>query len=169
MNWFVILPLSLFWAMTGWSTTFLQLPTIDWGYWGVIVVIGVLSIFGFSTGPEMVIWVLLLCLSALLLAIFTHRRWFRHGFWVGLIGGGIAAYLQLTFLAQYSEIFPDGADWLTNHVPIDVHPFMTQIHIAVAVGLARGLLLGLLTAILARLVDRAKPEPQPVSETALTR
>ncbi len=134
MNWFVILPLSLFWAMTGWSTTFLQLPTIDWGYWGVIVVIGVLSIFGFSTGPEMVIWVLLLCLSALLLAIFTHRRWFRHGFWVGLIGGGIAAYLQLTFLAQYSEIFPDGADWLTNHVPIDVHPFMTQIHIAVAVG-----------------------------------
>lgn len=169
MNWFIILPLSVLWAMTGLGTAFLQIPSVDWGYWGVIIVLGLLSIVGFSTGAEMVIWSVLIGLSALLLALLTDRRWFRHGFWLGLIGGGIATFLQLTFLAQYSEIFPEGADWLTKHVPIDVHPLRTQIHIAIAVGVARGVILGLLTRIFAHFVDRRKAEIKPVTETAITR
>jgi hypothetical protein len=169
MNWFIILPLSVFWAMTGLSTAFLQLPSVhDWGYWAVIIVIGLLSVVGFSTGSEVIIWLVLIGLSALLLALFTERRWFGHGLLLGLIGGGIATFLQLTFLAQYSEIYPDGAAWLTKHVPIDIHERMTQIYVAIAVGLTRGVVLGLLTEIFAHFVERRKAQIKPMAEQAIT-
>jgi hypothetical protein len=169
MNWFIILPLSAIWAMTGLGTAFLQLPSVhDWSYWGVVIVVGLLSVLGFSTGSEMVIWVLLICLSAFLLALFTERKRFWNGFWLGLIGGAVATFLQLTFLAQYSELYPDGATWLTNHVPIDVHERMNQIYIAAAVGATRGVTLGLLTEILAGFFDKKRAEVKPVVRQTTT-
>lgn len=170
MNWFMITLLSFFWAAIGWGATQLQpskgAGSVDLDYWAVIAVIGAMAVLGFSPS-ETVIWALLLLVCAIAIARFTYGRRFQHGFWVGLIGGAIAAYLQLAVLARNPELSPESNAWLTE-LPIEAKTWPNRLYIACATGFTRGLLLALLTWFVALFIGVTKPETTKTEETRIT-
>lgn len=51
--------------------------------------VGLACVFGYTNGLEPTIWLVAFILWALWIAKKVETKHFLHGFWVGLIGGGV--------------------------------------------------------------------------------
>ncbi len=138
MRWKVILLLSLF---------------------GLLM--GALSLGGFTRGIELWYWIAIAAISALVLARSAQQRHFLHGWFVGALSGLWNGTVQAAFFTTYAANNPasiqntDGSSFV-----------LTPTFVLIAgpiIGMIYGVVVGLLSQVTARIL---KPPPVTTNDTA---
>ena len=130
MNWKAILALSAFGAL-----------------------MGTVSVFGYTQGIELSLWIIIAIISALILVQRVIQRLFLHSLSVGILDGIWVGIIQSLFFTTYmrnnpqmNEGFKEGAFQLTPEFVLLSSP---------VIGLVYGLFVGLVTWIVSKLLRRA--------------
>lgn len=160
-KWFVLVLLCLLWIFSGGVLALWPPPAISWdafiNWLGMFSMIGGrFGVMGLTNGTETVIWLAIIAISALLVAFFVPRKPFLTGGILGVVGGGIAAFIQL-YLGLQGEP-SENQSWLTG-VPLQIFDRDVQWSLTPFAGITRGLLIGIVATVFARFV------PQPVQPT----
>lgn len=80
-------------------------------------IMGVASVLGLITGLETTLWLAVGIIAALIIAHSVRRRRFLHGFWSGMVGGGIAPLILVALWTSYLNNHPDLAVELLQAPP----------------------------------------------------
>lgn len=162
-KWRVLVLLCLLWILSGGVLALWPPPSISWdafiNWLGMFSMIGGrFGAMGLTNGTETLIWSAIIAISALLVAFFAPRHPFFTGSLLGIVGGGIAAFLQL-YLSLHGELSANQS-WLVG-VPLQIFERDVQLGLTPFAGITRGLLIGIVATIFARFV----PQPvQPITE-----
>lgn len=120
---------------------------------GFGLAMGAASVLGLTTGIELWLWLAIgvICVAVLLRRV--HGKPGLHGFFVGLIGGGIAPVVQSlmfpTYMANNPELQANFAQ-----VPGGLEPRYFVLLLAPVAGVVSGAVLGTASWLMGRLVAR---------------
>ncbi len=122
---------------------------------GFGVLMGVASVLGFTAGIEGLLWLVigLICMTAVVWKAPGRR--FRHGFFVGLMGGTMAPLIQVLFFPTYLSNDP-GLGTRFAEVPGGMDARYFVLLLAPVIGLVSGLALGMVCWTIAALFGRGR-------------
>jgi len=120
---------------------------------GFGLAMGAASVLGLTTGIELWLWLAIGVICVAVLVRRVHRKAGLHGFFVGLIGGGIAPVVQFlmfpAYLANNPQLEGDFAQ-----LPGGLEPRYFVLLLAPLAGLVSGAVLGAASWLVGRLVAR---------------
>ncbi|HXF04222.1 MAG TPA: hypothetical protein VNM72_02265 [Blastocatellia bacterium] len=122
---------------------------------GLGVLMGGASVLGLTRGSEGVLWLVFAALATVVIVRKAQTRPLLHGFFVGLIGGGLAPVVQFLFFSTYLASNPEVAEQFSR-VPSGLGARYFVLVLAPVIGLVSGVALGLICWLGARLVVRRK-------------
>jgi len=115
------------------------------------LIMGLLSLRGYTQKIEFFLWLALGLFAALVLARHAHPRWFLHALLVGLAWGVLNSIVQCTFFETYSVYNAEMLKGFQERPsPIPVRFFFLVL--GPVIGAVTGLVLSGLTFILQKLI-----------------
>ena len=120
---------------------------------GFGVLMGVLSVLGFTQGVEGWLWLALGIFCAGWMGTKLAERRFLHGFLTGLIGGAVAPVIQAVFFSTYVANNPEFMD-AVGQLPPGISPRLIAVVAIPVGGLLSGVVLGLLTMLAGKFLYR---------------
>ena len=122
---------------------------------GFGVLMGVASVLGFTAGTEGLLWLFIGLICVGVIVWKAPRRWFQHGFFVGLIGGAGAPLIQFLFFPSYMANNPELSTRFAE-IPGGMNARYFVLVLAPIIGLIGGLVLGLVCWLVAKLTSRSR-------------
>ena len=117
------------------------------------IVLGIASVFGFTSGREWLAWLCIGAYSAWKFATRSREELFLHGFYLGILTGCFSSVVQALFISTFLANNPRMVEAL-NALPHDLHP-AAVIHImGPIIGTVSGVVFGVLAVIIGKLVRR---------------
>lgn len=105
------------------------------------LIMSLLSTAGLTRGIEPYLWGVLAVLAALVVARRARRRWFLHGWLVGVAWGSINGLVQATFVSTYLAHNPEAA---ARFAQSPLNPRLFMFAAGPVIGAAMGLVVGVL-------------------------
>lgn len=121
---------------------------------GFGVLMGVISVLGFTQGIEGWLWLAIGIFCAGWMGTKLAGRRFLHGFLTGLIGGAVAPVIQAMFFSTYVANNPEFMQ-AASQLPPGISPRLLLVVAIPVGGLLSGAVLGLLTMLAGRILYRA--------------
>ncbi|MCB0724938.1 MAG: hypothetical protein KDC73_09530 [Ignavibacteriae bacterium] len=134
MNWKSVLPLSLF---------------------GILM--GVLNVFGVTSGLEWILWLVIALISALVIEKTSERLLVTQGFLVGFLDSLFNGLVTAIFWEKYLLNNPNVLERLSE-MPENLAPEFFIIIASVLIGMVYGLFIGLVVFLTRKAKRRSKPE-----------
>jgi len=117
------------------------------------ICMGFATVLGLTKGIEGWLWLVLAAVCVWAIVRKARTSYFNHGFFTGLLGGGIAPVIQCLFFSTY---LANNADLVAqlSQLPGGVTPRYFILAFAPVIGLVSGLTLGLACGLVAKLVGK---------------
>lgn len=128
---------------------------------GLGVLMGSASVLGLTRGFEGVLWLVLAAVATGVIVRKAQTRPLLHGFFVGLIGGGLVPVVQFLFFSTYLANNPEVAEQFSR-VPSGLGARYFVLILAPVIGLVSAVVLGLICWLGARLAVRKGPAAEDV-------
>ena len=114
------------------------------GLAGFGVLMGVLSLFGYTQGIEWLLWLIIAVVCSVLIAKMLSVKYFLNGLLVGFLGGIFNSIVQSVFFDTYLSNNPKAAEGF-GPIPGGLDPRIFVLIAGPFIGLLYGLVLGLFT------------------------
>jgi hypothetical protein len=117
------------------------------------IVLGIASVFGFTSGREWLAWLCIGAYSAWKFATRSREELFLHGFYLGILTGCFSSVVQALFISTFLANNPRMVEAL-NALPHDLHPAAVILIMGPIIGTVSGVVFGVLAVIIGKLVRR---------------
>lgn len=124
------------------------------GLAGFGILMGVLSLFGYTVGLELILWLVIAVLCAVVIAKVLAVKHFVTGLLVGLFDGIFNSIVQSAFFDTYLSNNPRVAEGF-GPVPGGLDPRMFVLIAGPFVGLLYGLFLGLVAWLAGKVIRKS--------------
>jgi hypothetical protein len=117
------------------------------------IVLGIASVFGFTSGREWLAWLVIGVYSAWKFARRSREELFLHGFYLGIFIGIFSSVIQALFVSTYlanNSRMVEAVDAL----PHGLHPAAVLLIMGPIIGTVSGVAFGVLAVIVGKLVAR---------------
>lgn len=118
------------------------------------ILMGVLSLFGYTEGIELILWLVIAVLCAVVIAKVCSAKFFLTGLLVGLFDGVFNSILQSAFFSTYLTNNPKVATGF-GPIPGGLDPRFSVLITGPFVGLLYGLFVGLLAWLAGRVFRKS--------------
>ncbi|MGH9966251.1 MAG: hypothetical protein ACREBG_00240 [Pyrinomonadaceae bacterium] len=115
------------------------------------VAMGVASVLGLTKGLEPVMWPIIGIFCAIWIARKARQKYLLHGFFAGLLAGGIAPLIQALLFSTYTANNPRVAEGLKD-LPAGFSPQSFFFVLVPIIAVLSGLVLGLLSWVTGKIV-----------------
>ena len=115
------------------------------------IVLGIASVFGFTSGREWLAWLCIGVYSAWRFANRSREELFLHGFYLGILTGCFSSVIQALFISTYLTNNPRMIEAL-NALPQGLHPAAVVLIMGPIIGTVSGVVFGGLTVIVGKLL-----------------
>ncbi len=122
------------------------------------IVLGIASVFGFTSGREWLAWLCIGVYSGWKFARRSREELFLHGFYLGILTGCFSSVIQALFVSAYLANNPRMVEAL-NALPQGLHPAAVVLIMGPIIGTVSGVLFGVLAVIIGKLVRRMPSAP----------
>lgn len=123
------------------------------------VVMGLASVLGWTAGIELWLWLAIAVICIIVLFRLAPAKLWLHGFFVGLIGGGVAPVIQFLLFATYVANNPELQQEFAQ-VPGGLEPRYFVLLLAPVAGLVSGGVLAAGVWVAAKVVTKSIPAAQ---------
>ncbi len=117
------------------------------------IVLGVVSVVGFTSGREWFAWLCIGVYSAWKFASRSREELFLHGFYLGIFTGCFNSVIQALFISTYLTNNPRMVEAL-EALPQGLHPAAVVLIMGPIIGTVSGVVFGVIAVIVGRLVQR---------------
>ena len=117
------------------------------------IVLGIASVFGFTSGREWLAWLIIGVYSAWKFARRSREELFLHGFYLGIFIGSFSSVIQALFVTTYLANNPRMVE-AVDALPHGLHPAAVVLIMGPIIGTVSGVVFGVIAVIGGKLARR---------------
>jgi len=117
------------------------------------IVLGIASVFGFTSGREWLAWLIIGVYSAWKFASRSREELFLHGFYLGIFIGCFSSVIQALFVTTYLANNPQMVE-AVDALPHGLHPAAVVLIMGPIIGTVTGVVFGVIAVIGGKLARR---------------
>ena len=115
------------------------------------IVMGLLSIFGFTRGIEWILWIVIAVICAAVISKKQSPKYFAHGLVTGLLDGVYNGIIQSAFYSMYLQNNPESIEGFRQS---PVNPRFFVLLMGPLIGLIYGCVIGFFAVLYAKVSKR---------------
>jgi hypothetical protein len=112
---------------------------------------GIATVFVIPSSTEPFFWLVILLITAYIIARQTAARRFQHGLALGIVNSVWVTGAHVLLFRSYVANHPKEAAMMTS-MPMPTHPRVMMIIIGLIIGVVSGILIGLLALLAGKLI-----------------